>query len=95
MDYIKRMMGQIEDERRSRTNIEKQWFEVLPLLKEMDNELENLLDMARNFEVLDKDALTYVPNVEVIREFLKDVMFLGTHASNILGELEGDLPYED
>lgn len=94
-DYMRALMLRQEDERRAKSNIEDAWFEVIPLLKEIENEFYDLIEKARQFETFDESADTYVPNVEVIREFLKDVMFLGNTASNILGELEGDLPYEN
>lgn len=94
-DYMKALMQRHERERRDKSGIEDRWFDVIPQLKEIENEMFDLIEKASSFETFDEKELVDLPNVKVIREFLKDVMFLGTYASNILGELEGDLPYED
>lgn len=93
MDYFRRMGEMFEARRRARTGIEDQWFEAVPLLKEIDNELHDMI--LTDFLVFVEDADTYIPNPETIKNYLNKLIEIGNTASNILGELEGDLPYED
>ena len=78
---------------------EQLWFESITMAKEINIELQKLI--MTEFTKLDKfpptDELSweYVIDDDTVREYFEKLIEIGNHASNILRELEGDVPYED